>query len=136
GEDGNVHLVLDNGVTEVIWPADAAIEEAGRLVFSTPYGLSVEVPAALLGPVRQAATHFALEIVPLEPEDHARLLETVGGREHIRLTGNTYSLKLGVRGEDGNWTTITAFGQPVTLVFLVDPAMDPALTHVYCVDEQ
>src|SRR5690606_33973025 len=81
-------------------------------------------------------THFALEIVPLEPEDHARLLETVGGREHIRLTGNTYSLKLGVRGEDGNWTTITAFGQPVTLVFLVDPAMDPALTHVYCVDEQ
>jgi len=136
-EGGALRIALDGGITEVIWSADAeAIGEAEALVFETAYGLTVEVPAALLEALRRPGAYFTLEIVPLREEASRGLLDPIAGREVVRLAGNVYSLRFGILDADGNRTPVTAFDRPIRLVFKADPSADPELTHVYYIDDE
>src|SRR5690606_2220512 len=136
-EGGALRIALDGGITEVIWSADAeAIGEAEALVFETAYGLTVEVPAALLEALRRPGAYFTLEIVPLREEASRGLLDPIAEREVVRLAGNVYSLRFGILDADGNRTPVTAFDRPIRLVFNADPSADPELTHVYYIDDE
>ena len=136
-ENGAVRVILDSGVTEVAWSADSgAIDGADVLVFETPYGLTVEVPAALVVSLRRPDAYFALEIEPLAEEESRGLLEPTAERENVRLNGSVFRLHFGILDADGNRTQVTAFDRPIRLVFDADPNADPELTHVYYIDDE
>ncbi|MGF7029515.1 glycosidase/fibronectin type 3 domain-containing protein [Paenibacillus mucilaginosus] len=139
-KDGRVTVELGAADREVLLPANAAALLAGGVLEIKKNGLTLELPAALLGELAKLLPAGSGEGAALslsaaglaKAETEALLAKSASANDaELKALSEVFDFTLAAVDKDGKRQTLPSFSQPVTLTFKVQGSADRSVTGIY-----